>query len=128
VIRIPIDFHDGDGPTKKLFVVLGHESNSCICVKATSKIGVFRASDQLLAGVVLFKAGEEGFPLETAIDPNNIFAMDYQKLRGYFSRRDFELMGVLGGEFKRRMAEAITNSVTIPRLRKPRILAVLGDL
>jgi len=54
--------------------------------------------------------------------------MDYPKLRGYFSRRDFELMCVLGGEFKRRMAEAITNSVTIPRLRKPRILGVLGGL
>lgn len=97
-------------------------------MKATSKVGVFRADDKLLAGVVLFKAGEEGFTLETAIDPNNMFAMDYQKLRGYFSRRDFELMCVLGGEFKRRIAEAITNSITIPRLRKRKILAVLGSL
>ncbi len=54
-----------------LFGVLGHGSNSCICVKATSKVGVFRADDKLLAGVVLFKAGEEGFTLGTAIDSNN---------------------------------------------------------
>ncbi len=100
--------------------MIGHESDCCICVKATSKVGVFRADDQLLAGVVLFKPGEECFTLETAIDPNNIFA-------SYRSRRDFELVCILGGEFKQRLAKAIRSSITIPKLRKPRILAVVGS-
>ena len=39
-------------------------------MKATSKVGVFRADDQLLAGVVVFKAGKNGSRLLDSLDMN----------------------------------------------------------
>jgi hypothetical protein len=128
VIRIPIDFRDGDGPQPKRFLVLGHSRDACLCLKTTSKhLGKYRADAPASSDAILVAAGEcECFEVETAIQLTNGFAIRYANLTSYAKTGELEILGVFNGGGTDRLRDAITACGTLVERTKEQMLAVLA--
>ncbi len=78
-------------------------------------------------GCVFYKANlMPCFEVDTAIEPENVFAIPYEKLVRYHSRKELETMHVLGGQIKEDMERAIQSCEQIEQARKEKLLKLLN--
>jgi hypothetical protein len=129
VIQVPIKFDEGSAKALKLFVVVCHEQQCLICLKATTRVESYKNDKERLAGCVYYKAHETVFSYETVIQPENHFAIRYSDIRTHERNGEFRVLGRLPSDFEPKIILAIENSLTISRsLRKKLIDAVKGHL
>ena len=125
VIRVPYVFESAN--VRKRFVVISHANGHAFCLKTTSQTATFDADPSQLQGVVVYEAGDcPVFQKRTIIDPRNQFPIAHSVLILHERAGDFEHHGVLPGDFKARLIEAITKSRVIEHNRKKRLLLQLA--
>lgn len=108
-------------------MVLGHIRECCVCLKATSKVSQYKTNPKLLAGVVLLSPSELAcFKLETAIQPENVFAIPYEALKDHHNRCRLEISEVSNSDMRRRLEVAITASSRIISTRKIKLIEILN--
>lgn len=127
VIRLPYRFGTASYTERKRFVVLGHQKGHAICLKATSKVDVYKNNPEKLAGCVFYKAGEvEIFPEETAIQPDNQIPIPHTHLLMMHGKGALEWLGSLPADFETKLRAAIDNSTTLDDRQISRLLDLLG--
>jgi hypothetical protein len=133
VFRAPYQYQDKATAESKLFVCVCHESTPgdvfskaqhvAICMKATSQTAIYENNKELLAGVVLYGAGElPFFPLPTAIQPDNLHPIPHLHLARCDAAGTFAELGDMPSDFHERLIAAVNASVTIPPARRKNIL------
>jgi hypothetical protein len=124
VIRVPYHFVGDPKPEEKLFVVLCHKDCYAICIKATSKVEVFENNPSKKKGCVWFPANQlPCFPLQTAIDPDNQFAIHHDVIRKAKKDGILEVYQLPDG-FESDLRKAISNSATLAPRQRARILSM----
>lgn len=114
----------------KYFVVVCHEEHAgkkyVLCMKATSRTEKYENDKHQMAGCVYYKKGEVGcFAENTAIQPDNVHPIDYDRLVEEEKRGRFRRHGSLPADFRAKLIAAVKASITIPARRKEQILARL---
>ncbi len=123
VILVPIPINGGH-ETKRM-VVIGHSENHAICLKATSKVDFYKNSQ--FKDVVFYSAGEYSFfEKDTAIQPNNQFAISHENLENYHKNGSFKILDQLPSTFKSSLIVAIGNSHTMNSKKSKRLMSLLG--
>src|SRR5690242_2800160 len=73
VIRVEVHYPDSS-PKEKMLVVMFHADGYAVCMKATSKVAVYKNNHEKMAGAVLLAPGEVScFPRETIIQVENLW-------------------------------------------------------
>lgn len=124
VIRIPYTFEGSR--TEKLFVVLCHRAGNAICIKATSKVTVYKNNPNMMRGCICYAAGTFGcFPLETVVQPDNQVPIPHSDIAKAHNAGQLEVHPTLP-KFEQELRRAIGASATLDERRRERILAMLG--
>jgi len=102
-------------------VVLFHERDAAVCMKATSQTGLYRNNPELMAGCVLYRAGEvRAFSTETVIQADNLFAIFHKDLCD-----PNRVVGPLPADFHEKIMAAIRSSVRLDENWKRKLLSKL---
>jgi hypothetical protein len=124
VIRVPVFLQGAN--VRKRFVVISHFNAHAYCLKTTSQTESFDADPTKLQGVVIYGVGDcQVFTKRTIIDPRNQFPIAHSTLILHERAGDFEQYGMLPGDFKARLIDAINRSREIEPIRKKRLLGQL---
>lgn len=127
VIGLPHRFQEGDYAQRKLFVVLGHRKGYALCLKATSRVEMYRNNKDAMAGVVYYRGGEiTAFPEDTAIQADNCVPIPHGELSEAKANGRLEIREVLPEDFENRLRRAVDNSVTLDNLKRKRLCDLLG--
>jgi hypothetical protein len=128
VIALPHRFGGEDYDERKIFVVLCHHNHHTICLKATSRVDIYKNNKEAMAGVVFYQAGQfKAFHLDTAVQPDNCVAIPHEKLRESKQNLKLDVFGTLPGNFQDRLLEAIDNSLTLDDRQRKRLLNILEN-
>lgn len=128
VIRIPFDFMDGEGPTPKRFVLLGHVApmGVCFCCKSTSKLDRYRSSSEVRNCCLLVNDEKPAiFEVPTAIDLSNSFTIPYSTLARHEKAGALEVLGVLDHLTLEMFESCALACKTMPEERKKKLRAVM---
>jgi len=127
VIRIPYKFEDETGPISKLFVVVAHQNGHVFCLKTTSQTVRYESDKNLMAGCVYYVAHEIGcFTENTAIQPENQFAIPYSHIEE-MNRRDLvEVHPQLPADFRKKLQKAIDDSVVLKDPKRSRLRKLIS--
>ena len=126
VIRLPHKFIDEDKITSKRFVVIGHEKEFAICIKATSQIEVFKNNPSKMVGSVSFKANEcECFDKDTLVEPDNQIPIRHDAITKADRDSTLTILGELPKDFGAKLIEAVENSETMSEMEQKRLLKIL---
>lgn len=124
VIHCPVTL-EGEW-TYKRFVVISHRAEYVICLKATSKVERYFADQQLLDGVLSYKAGDCAcFECDTVIQPDNQFPISYKDLVDCDARGELKVLGDLPRNAKEQLINAVRNSYTMAPRKQERLLGIL---
>jgi hypothetical protein len=124
VIRIPYKF-DGNR-TEKFFVLICHRGVNAICIKATSKVEIYKNNPNMMKSCIYYAAGEvKCFPLETVVQPDNQFPISHADLGKAFMERTLEIHPPLPN-FEHELRRVIRESDTLDDRRRERLLAAIG--
>ena len=91
-------------------------------IKATSEIELYLNDEELMAGVVMYRAGETYFQRDTVVQPDNLFMVNHRELRDPRC-----VIGTLPVDFHGRLVHAIKASIRIDRKRQAKLLELLGE-
>lgn len=123
VIRLPYKFSGEEEHRYKRFVVLGHFENHAICIKATSKVEIYKNNKELMGGCVHYEAKEVSFfEQETVVQPDNYVAIPHQRLTDCQKTGELEIIGDLPVHFEADLAAAIEDSVTLTEPNRKRLI------
>lgn len=124
VIRIPYRFEGTR--SEKLFVILCHRGIHALCIKATSKIGIYKNNPTMMKGCVHYDAGSHDcFPAETVVQPDNQFPIAHADILKADKDGTLEIHAPIAN-FERELRCAIRDSNTLDQRRRERLLAALG--
>ncbi len=123
VIRLPHKFSGESEHQRKRFVVLGHHSEHAICIKATSKVEIYKNNKELMEGCVFYKAKEVSFfEQETVVQPDNQVAIPYRQLKECKQKGELEILGQLPEHFEADLIVAIEDSITLTEPKRKRLI------
>lgn len=127
VVALPHRFAGDDYDERKIFVVLCHRNHHAICLKATSKVQIYKNNSDAMAGVVFYGAGQfKAFHLDTAVQPDNCVPIPHERLRESKENLNLDVFGALPDDFHGRLLKAIGNSLTLDDRQRKRLLDILG--
>lgn len=127
VIRIPYTFAGSTYGESKRFVILGHKESFAVCIKATSKVEIYKNNPEKLAGCVYYTAREISlFETDTAIEPDNPFPVPHSYIANCERKGSLEILGTLPNDFQGKIAKAIEDSSTLSRERKRNFLELVS--
>jgi hypothetical protein len=94
-----------------------------ICLKATSQTAIYENNNEMMAGVVYYKANELSFfNSNTAIQPDNLHPISHSDIVSCYEKGIFDILGNMPDDFSDRLINAINASITISSERKQNIL------
>jgi len=127
VIRLPYNFEGN--LIEKLFVVICHRAGNAICIKATSKVAIYRNNPQRMAGCVHYAGGAlKCFPVETVVQPDNQFPIAHTDILKAHTKGVLEVHPP-PPNFEQALLKAIRDSATLDeRLRERLLMAINGPL
>src|SRR5690348_11393196 len=126
VVRIPYRFTNATNDEIKRFVILGHQAGHVICIKATTKVDVYKNSPEKMAGCVFYKANEvKFFETETAIQPDNPFPIPHAHIIACASASNPQILGNLPSDFCDKLKLAIEISCTLSKERKYNLIELI---
>jgi hypothetical protein len=106
--------------------VIAHEKEFLICIKATSRVELFKNNASKMVGCVLFKEGECGcFEKETVVEPDNQIPLRYDGVDKAYRDSTLEVLGDLPDDFAARLTKAINCSETMNEMEQKRLLKLL---
>jgi hypothetical protein len=113
----------GQAAIPKRFVLVCHEKEHAICLKATTKVTLYANDPKMMAGVVFYLAGSLAFfEADTAVQPDNLHPIAHTNISRCLDNRTFEMLGMMPEGFKEALSTAITSSVTMKPARKKHLL------
>lgn len=123
VIRIPYRFEGVK--SEKLFVVICHRGINAICIKATSKVEVYKNNPVMMKGCVHYQAGVlDCFPLETIVQPDNQIPIPHADILRCSMNGTLEVHPPLPN-FEVEFRRAINASDTLDDRRRERLLIAM---
>ena len=126
VISLPYAYQGDPQPQLKRFVVISHIQEFAFCIKATSKVSLYINNPQMLAGCVLYRAGEcDCFECDTAVQPDNQVPIRHADISSSHERGELQILGTMPEDFKERLRAAANNSFRIVPRERNRLLQFL---
>ncbi len=111
--------YPGEEAVAKIFVLICHDGNHALCMKATSQISMYANNADQMKGVVYFAAMElPFFPVDTAVQPDNPHPITHIDISRCQANGSFKLLGNMPKDFPERLMSAIANSITMKPARK----------
>jgi len=84
----------------KRFVILGHREGYAICIKATTKVEIYKNNPERLSGCVYYQAKEVTFfETETVIQPDNPFPIPHPYIADCEKNGKLQILGNLPKDF-----------------------------
>jgi hypothetical protein len=123
-----------DEAKSKLFIVLRHvvptgKEPLCVCLKPTSQADYYERNPEQLKGVVIYPKGAipiPAFTKQTFIDPSSHREIAHSYLHNEAVNRRYKVEGVMPSDFHLKLANAITNSMTLPPKTIKLLLQYIG--
>jgi hypothetical protein len=98
-----------------------------ICIKATSKVDIYKNNPEMMLGCVYYQAREVSFfGTETVIQPDNPFPILHSHIADCESNGSLQILGNLPRDFQERLRTAIENSSTLSKQRKRNLLKLIA--
>ena len=108
VIKLPFQLGNESHTLTKRFVVICHEAEYAICLKATSKVEIYKNSKDLMAGCVYYQAGQlKVFQLNTAVQPDNQVTISHAYLSESHKNGSLDYLGLMPEDFEAKLLKAI---------------------
>jgi len=124
---LPHRFSGAQQATPKRFVVIAHEKNYVVCLKATSRVELFINNPEKMIGAVFLKQGETAcFGKDTVVEPDNQIPIPYEKVVEAERMNQLERLGQLPDDFGERLTTAVNKSETLYEMQQKRLLRLLG--
>lgn len=119
VIRVAIAFGKGESQ-EKLLVIAFHDGSHAVCMKATSKVELYRNNADKMAGAIFIPAREVPcFPLDTVIQPDNLFPVPHLNITSA------SVAGELPDQYRLKLIHAVERSSSLTEVRRARLLREL---
>jgi len=126
IVNLPIDFNDGKGPVHKYFVILEIKLQAVIALKTTSKPHRYPiGSDRRKCAVILAPNTHPTLFKETFIDPQNVLALDFNKIKDCVENGHLSVHPPSLNEIKVDLQKAIQNHPLLTPPRKKSLLAII---
>jgi len=110
-----------DQQDKLLVVLTPNQQGHAVTIKATTQIDLYLNNEDAKAGVVLYRAGETCFQEDTAVQPDNWFAVDHRNIHAE------HLIGHLPDDFHGKLVAAIRASVRLTVKQRTTLLKMIGE-
>jgi hypothetical protein len=109
-------------PEEKLLVVVSHQADHVLVMKATSQVALYLNDPEQMAGCVFYRARETCFHVDTVIQPDNLFLIQHARLRDPAC-----VIGHLPSDFHGKLVQAIRDSIKLNENRRRHLLEMLGE-
>ena len=118
---------EGELAISKLFVCVAHFNGHAICLKATSKLDLYKSNSARMAGVVFLPAGSVScFPADTVIQPDNQVPIPHPVIVTQHKQGTFAVVATLPAAFESQLAAAVNASETLEPREQKRLAQLLG--
>jgi len=125
-IKIRHYFADHSYHEYKRFVVLGHRDEYLICIKATTQVELYKNNREKMAGCVYYCAKElQFFEKDTAVEPDNQFAIPYSEIIQAYKDGEFHILGEMPDTFEVDLLNAIEDSGTLSQVESARLKSLI---